>query len=516
MKKLFRISFLFLLIPLAAVMFFTFRNGRLREETKDQVAYTKTDLYGDSKNAAGVKVHVKNALQYRLIFDSDVCFRHDGSYDAATSVSLSKETLWRDEVFYGYGNCDHGCDSEYIDLYGVRLSGGVGFLENKDAEGNYVGIFKAIEELRDTLAPGERKQKKIRLADYYTYYPVIGEIFLPEISYGFHPDYLNYDPEENEDVRLEYALSDFFRIPVLENDCTMISACGSGNGSSVSSPSGTVTLNDASAGLVSVDTAYTDGFYPLDDADCFDFRTYSAVTEDAAFFWFPNRSSKGTVVDTSLIPGGYGIYILPYDTDIRTDELALFYPVPEESRILHLGLSADRKHLFLYAEEEGKVYLSVIDPENASLHQKLYLTGYDQEEEYTTITDCSGFSALYTYNKELIVIDTSEDQAAVVIRHSLSDYEKEAEFLPFSHYYSHCLNYSDGRFLITGSNQVSESHRETMSTGCGFYIAVFDADGLSYYGLVESSLTDTSIGTAGNFSTLVHPFTRTPVTGYFE
>ena len=40
-------------------------------------------------------------------------------------------------------------------------------------------------------------------------------------------------------------------------------------------------------------------------------NTESVVTDDACFFWFGNRTEQDQLVDTSRIPGGYGVYMLP-------------------------------------------------------------------------------------------------------------------------------------------------------------------------------------------------------------
>ena len=55
-----------------------------------------------------------------------------------------------------------------------------------------------------------------------------------------------------------------------------------------------------------------------EQGDSFDFYTQSVATDDAFYFFFSNRTQLGNLVDTSRVPGGYGVYRLPYgwvDTD---------------------------------------------------------------------------------------------------------------------------------------------------------------------------------------------------------
>lgn len=152
------------------------------------------------------------------------------------------------------------------------------------------GFSTAYQSLLDTLSPGESGSMTIRFADYYDEYPFEFSIDLPGV---------NYDPLVNwQDAsadsewlgeRAQAALGRFFRIPVLQDEYVELgidkNMDGTGSGRSISS---------------------------VMEGDRFWMNVESVITDDTCFFWFGNRTDKDRLVDTSRIPGGYGIYMLPY------------------------------------------------------------------------------------------------------------------------------------------------------------------------------------------------------------
>ena len=82
------------------------------------------------------------------------------------------------------------------------------------------------------------------------------------------------------------------------------------------------------------------------------------------------------LVDTSHIPGGYGIYRIPCVESERgaladIDGLSTAYPIDERAQIVSLGKSYDNAKLFLHTIENRIWYLSIIDRESMALLQKI-------------------------------------------------------------------------------------------------------------------------------------------------
>ena len=100
------------------------------------------------------------------------------------------------------------------------------------------------------------------------------------------------------------------------------------------------------------------GMSSTEQGDSFDFYTQSVATDDAFYFFFSNRTQLGNLVDTSRVPGGYGVYRLPYgwvDTDepykgqadgwhnydVFADQLECIYAVGPEITLSYLAGSGD-------------------------------------------------------------------------------------------------------------------------------------------------------------------------------
>ena len=97
-------------------------------------------------------------------------------------------------------------------------------------------------------------------------------------------------------------LGRFFRIPVLQDEYVELgidkNMDGTGSGRSISS---------------------------VMEGDRFWMNVESVITDDTCFFWFGNRTDKDRLVDTSRIPGGYGVYMLPYGPLAPDAEASAFY-----------------------------------------------------------------------------------------------------------------------------------------------------------------------------------------------
>lgn len=215
---------------------------------------------------------------------------------------------------------------------------------------NYYYLREVLPaELLEGLEEGGEK-REVRLSQYLEYYPMIYQLGLPNdqdsplvfIKNAEYPDidsgktiyntayYKNLNPWEEDilfDNRINVdhratakaaeKLAEFLRIPVLEND-----------------------VREFASELIDEEYNYFDVTQKVIGEDSYSPNFESAVTENAMYFTFHTHTEKGNVVDTSLIPGGYGIYILPYTIDAETgittalaDELRMFSPLDPEMEI---------------------------------------------------------------------------------------------------------------------------------------------------------------------------------------
>ncbi|MBR5712917.1 MAG: hypothetical protein IKX54_04905 [Lachnospiraceae bacterium] len=224
----------------------------------------------------------------------------------------------------------------------------------------------------------------IRLSDYIDYYPLIDEICVDDLKVFDYRitadskywetfdakwnaaimeavwlnkdiDYDNMSEEDNQEVRrrmtaVSERLNGFFRIPVLPDETLEISSNG-------------LTTSAYEEQKYERTISYAQG------TDYYDPRTMTVCTDDAFLFTFTTHTNDGAVVDTSLIPGGYGVYTLPYakyegetyTPGVDLDELRLFYPLDPNSEIDDFTISPDRTKLFVVYTLDGRSRLLVLD-----------------------------------------------------------------------------------------------------------------------------------------------------------
>ena len=291
---------------------------------REEILFQEHIFSGDPAAADGLTVQLKTGMRYKLNWESTVQF---------SAQDYRAETSFR---FLPAGQAEQ----PEMSYRGVEIN----FYRDAATTGSddVFGFSTAYQSLLDTLSPGESGSRTIRFADYYDEYPFEFSIDLPGV---------NYDPLVNwQDAsadsewlgeRAQVALGCFFRIPVLPDEYVELgidkNMDGTGSGRSISS---------------------------VMEGDRFWMNVESVITDDTCFFWFGNRTDQDRLVDTSRIPGGYGIYMLPYgplapdaeasafyggnENEVYTDRLTCFFPVDPETRIEHLGLTPNKTRLLLH------------------------------------------------------------------------------------------------------------------------------------------------------------------------
>lgn len=95
-----------------------------------------------------------------------------------------------------------------------------------------------------------------------------------------------------------------------------------------------------------------------------------------------NKTAKGASVDVSQIDEGYGVYELPIDVKatatIRmgrrsatvpnpkplSEELAMVYPLDEDSEYVEMSLSGDHRYLAVFSVKDGTYFVDLVDADN--------------------------------------------------------------------------------------------------------------------------------------------------------
>ena len=315
-------------------------------------------------------------------------------------------------------------------------------------------------------------------------------------------------------------LGRFFRIPVLQDEYVELgidkNMDGTGSGRSISS---------------------------VMEGDRFWMNVESVITGDTCFFWFGNRTDKDRLVDTSRIPGGYGVYMLPYGplapdaeasafyggntNEVYTDQLTCFFPVDPETRIEHLGLTPDKTRLLLHTVENNTYYVTLIDCKTGDTLQKLAVSDFEPEDDYVNITETADFVCIQQTQGRICVLTQNADGLyQLVLR---SDYSPDDLYSPV--YATVRAMAFDGKRLAIVNNDetvlANDDNRtksylagttEALITldgayfdNCGFTLTVFDQTGVAYSGAYVSSLESVNYLTGGtlNMDHLVLPYSIT-------
>ena len=479
------IVMLALLLALTGVGAYAFREVNAPREA---VEYTVTSVYGDAAAADGLTVRLGETLRGHLLWNGTVRLEESGG-------AYETDYLFAPREIY---------EKDVPSLRGVSVTEDyfMGAWSPPDGA-EPTGIDRAKAELFEETEPGTSRRRRVRLADYYEYYPLIVNIELPTLFYGYYPGQGDGAGPEAYAVR---RITEFFSIPVLEDHYVDIEISKSADGRWVD----------------------TSGVSTSQTGDSFSLYTSGVVGEKACYFWFGNRTSQGALVDTSRIPGGYGIYALPYGhvraehyrgvelydgPDVFADELAVFYPVDEQSRIIHLGMSGDRERLTLHTVEDGVYTVTVLSAQTAEVLQRLELAEYDPDGEWADIVDGEGFVFIRIGTKRLLVL--SENDAGGYekrIDAPLTDIERGEDYLPWNCWNTRDMVFDGEKLAVVGAGDAPYGRYAYRESGCGFFAAVYTGEGLRYYGLCGSSLDEANTAAYGNiYDNSIRPRVKTPV-----
>lgn len=414
---------------------------------RDQVMFTENVICGDKAVAEGLKVRCDAHYNHRLFW--------------STTCTIAA--------------ADPLCDTEYnFSWRQLRQtppeihSGVIMRTVLQHADEHYPGIGAALRKLADETPAGQENARVIRLKDYCAYYPLDVSLSFPgtRMAWSGSVSIDINDPEPGTDAYVILRFQEFFRIPVIEDELVMIAV-----------------TKDADDRVKSYRLGST-------NSDSFRMRSESIVIDGACYFTFNTRTSDGDIVDTSLIPGGYGIYCLPY-FDGRTehgringakvDELSMVYPLDPAVEFLDLGLSLDKARLLLHTVENGKYVLTVIDIATMTALQRIEVFDWPERDQGWWVYEGDGFFTAVLPDQRLAVL-ALDDEGLYELRFTAEVRNGEdplGALRPEA-----VMDYDGRRLAVAGFLQRKSGHPT-----CDFYLAVYDESGLAYYAEYLSSLS---------------------------
>lgn len=443
-------------------------------QAHDQVALTERTVYGDRAAADGLTVGLRANYDHHLFWDTTYAVEREPVMDTGYRFSAKRDHEDGQVRYLGVE----------METYPQTVSR-IGHLELLPEE----GLARAYRELAETVEPGEQKRAEVYLKDYMDYYPVGLSVDVPGTTIFLDGETLVEEESLSPGTEL-YALrkiQEHFKIPVQEDERVTISLTRNVSGELVG------------AGMSS------------GEGDHYYMGTLSEVTGDACYFTFDTHTSDGAVVDTSHLPEGYGIYRLPYE-EVRVDEelgrvcgvdadgLEMVYPLEPEITPIHLHTDPEENRLLFHAWEDGKYVLRVIDLATMETLQRLEL--WDREEDAGVQVYDQGDFLMVTHGNELAVLTPGEKGYQVEFTCTFQQQQVPAIYTELE-----ALAFDGEKLAAAG--MLWDEHSGMRTVG-NFFLAVWDASGLRYYGEYESSL-DTGVD-RDNYSFYCHFNDYAPMT----
>ena len=401
-------------------------------KAKTAVEFKENIYHGERAAAYGVTVENRVHFQNHLFWDTKLVIGKENKVKSEFDFSaVERDTSYfiLNEVVHLYNDIGTGCDY------------------SRPASEQW-GISRAQKHSFDAMEYNSEATFTYFVKDYYKYYPINVHIDLPTVKI--------YDDVSGTYTRVQRAFEEFFKIPVKETDYVRVQMAKDENGRNISTS----------------EEMYSYVFSPI-----------SAYTADRCFFAISNRSnSDDTLMDMSLIKGGYGIYSFSYDADdhklyngINAESLKTAFPLEESVTVEHLSVSEDNKKLLVYSREGTSVWLTVINISDMKQLQKIYVGSFEGIE----IFDYKDFSVV-SGDEYFTLLSCRSGEYGIEFSCEHPDFEDIGKSYGISDSDSMAF---DGERLV----YVGNAHTNYMDT-CNFFVRVFTKSGLVYYAVYESSL----------------------------
>lgn len=335
---------------------------------RQKVTVEEQTLAGDKAAAEGAVVHTAAQWEYKLHWD----ITHTLGQQPTARLEVQPDgkepwRYWRDgfDLEVDYGNW-----------------GSLPILKNP------AGMLRATQELLPQAdKKGEAVEATVNLQDYCDFYPILANIDLPGTlceSEGMVNLELGEIISRDKQKVLE-TFRDFFRIPIEEEVLASLKVF----------PQDTIDGEPyyrAEVNLLEQDTTSVTEL--PGDKESYDVEVPAArrgsqvslmaasdYTQDWCVFAINNRTASGKLLDTSHIPGGYGLYGFSFErvthrderenvsveitrdtkTGVKADTLRMVYPLPETTQVLQLHIDERHQQLWVLTADEGVCRLSIVD-----------------------------------------------------------------------------------------------------------------------------------------------------------
>lgn len=449
MKRLV-ILFLAVLLAVSAVLASALALG----STQEQVVYQEAVISGDSAAADGLRLsllsygsreHPRWATDY--FFGSPDTSQTDFRFRTVIPVQSYPDSEYRGVVLNSIG-----------DYFGMDHLSDIFRLETQSGSDKvFSGLLGAYQQLYNETPEGELTNTYLRIRDYCQYYPLAGTMELA--SGGYHWNVYSDSSYYALGTESARVFNEYFRIPVLEDDWIQIVVDKRKSGSSMES----VDVSESRKG-----------------SDVFRLTSVGICFENTAYFTFNPLTEQGNVVDTSLIPGGYGLYGYAYNDRGERDANSLTTLCPLDPTFEPYDMTVDKenRNLLYFSVKDGNRYLTVIS--------------LDTMEILQTVCILENLKDGWQFHKLLdnCVVAVSE-------KNGISLWEKNTQGV-FEYRFTAAMDGEEKVFDLYEGEYAFDGHRlaivqrEVLSAqlpgACGFLVNIYTEEGCAYRGSYNSSL----------------------------
>ncbi len=455
-------------------------------KTAETLVWTETPLYGDRAAAAGVEAAVGTSLGRRLLWDSTLSF---GAAETAARTDF-RFSPW--QVRLRWAPEERG-----FQLW-LDFGSGYSFPDGKTLEQlretyayniNWMTMLPLWQTAADQTGAGETRVTVLRLRDFYEFYPFEHSLDLGMMG----------GSEWEKNVQ---PVREFFRVPVPEDALVSVQVRKNDAGliTEINCRSGAWETADASNGA-GVAWAYPvpEQAAPVPVVQA-DFNGVSAVTGKYCFFAFASYDAEGRpLVDASSIPGGRGVYRLPYTRDescaasYDAAQLKTVFPLPDDEPVLALGADGENRPL-LFTAADGQLTLTVLDPSGETALQRVSLGAFDPGGGWIcrSLQVFDDWLLLESGTGDLNVAELGADglwraglraSRAEIETHWPQPEDPDGQWTDFP---SGSRAFAwDGRRLAVAEGLYERTHGGSSGN---FLLEVFDESGLAYFARLDSSL----------------------------
>lgn len=417
-------------------------------ERQDQVTFTEVILLGENRGLEGLTADYHAETNNLFYWDSRY---HFGTGKTQTVGVCDYDRPWPETV---------------IEYRGLYLQSEIHTLFFNDPEfytGPYEKLGQALNQLKAETAAGEENVLRLRMRDYLDYYPIGGILDLPKTV-------ISFDASGSEDMEkaLYNAFSNFFRIPILPEEEYEVRCDRRSPGSvSGSGPSG---------------------------ADGFQLEQISLYTGSTCYFTFSPYSWMGQPVDTSLIPGGFGIYAMDFTMTVDgqgvplPDTLRNAFPLDPSERVMEL-YADESGNILLFTSREGEVTLRVLDGKSHQCLQQLPLASLGETTVNTISLQRDDEALICAISYEMLAVLTQEADGSWLHRFTVPMEHEQGRYDGRNISYA----YRDGRLAMTYIPRTIDQREVPYREWCMFALAVYEETGLTFHANYFSSLSYTEL-----------------------